>query len=133
MVLVWPIIDDSPNSPNFLPAKLSCYTVHNDKLHTHILFCLVCLLPKVAHMAFQKRTGQRTVPAYCHTTSAHTPGLLAVVIAQPHKTGGLFTKPAVACASGVVAILRPTGDVLALSAKMVSPERLARTQKRYKD
>jgi len=27
MVLVWQITDDSPNSPNFLPAKLSCYTV----------------------------------------------------------------------------------------------------------
>ena len=27
MVLVWQITDDSPNLPNFLPAKLSCYTV----------------------------------------------------------------------------------------------------------
>jgi len=28
MVLVWQITDDLPNSPNFLPAKLSHYTVH---------------------------------------------------------------------------------------------------------
>ena len=27
MVLVWRITDNSPNLPNFLPAKLSCYTV----------------------------------------------------------------------------------------------------------
>jgi len=27
MVLVWRITDDSPNSSNFLPAKLSRYTV----------------------------------------------------------------------------------------------------------
>ena len=27
MVLVWRITDDSPNSPNFFPAKLSRYTV----------------------------------------------------------------------------------------------------------
>ena len=27
MVLVWQIADGSPNSPNFLPAKLSRYTV----------------------------------------------------------------------------------------------------------
>ena len=27
MVLVWQISDDSPNLPNFLPTKLSCYTV----------------------------------------------------------------------------------------------------------
>ena len=27
MVLVWRIMDDSPNSPNFPPAKLSRYTV----------------------------------------------------------------------------------------------------------
>jgi len=30
MVLVWQITDDSPNSPNFLPAKLSRYTVYGD-------------------------------------------------------------------------------------------------------
>ena len=29
MVLVWRITDDSPTSPNFLPAKLSRYTVHD--------------------------------------------------------------------------------------------------------
>ena len=28
MVLVWQITDISPNSQNFLPAKLSCYTVY---------------------------------------------------------------------------------------------------------
>ena len=27
MVLVWRITDDSPNSPNFLPAKISHYVV----------------------------------------------------------------------------------------------------------
>ena len=27
MVLVWRIVDDSPNSPNFLPTKFSYYTV----------------------------------------------------------------------------------------------------------
>jgi len=30
MVLVWQIKDDSPNSPNFLPAKLSYYTVYGN-------------------------------------------------------------------------------------------------------
>jgi len=28
IVLVWQIKNDSPNSPNFFPAKLSHYTVH---------------------------------------------------------------------------------------------------------
>jgi len=31
MVLVWRITDDSPKSPNFLPAKLSRYTVPSAK------------------------------------------------------------------------------------------------------
>ena len=35
MVLVWRIVDDSPNSSNFPPAKLSRYTVHTH-IHTHI-------------------------------------------------------------------------------------------------
>ena len=36
MVLVWRNIDDSPNLPNFLPAKLSCYTVYYTPLHNHL-------------------------------------------------------------------------------------------------
>ena len=27
MILVWRVMDDSPNSSNFPPTKLSCYTV----------------------------------------------------------------------------------------------------------
>ena len=38
MVLVWRITDDLPNSPNFPPAKLSCYTVLNN------IVCVIILL-----------------------------------------------------------------------------------------
>jgi len=36
MVLVWRIKDDSPNLPNFISAKLSCYTVFVTMYYAHI-------------------------------------------------------------------------------------------------
>ena len=42
MVLVWRIKDDSPNLPNFLPAKLSCYTVCHYCVVTFLMHPLQC-------------------------------------------------------------------------------------------
>jgi len=36
MVLVWQIKNDLPNLPNFLPAKLSCYTVIINLINTQV-------------------------------------------------------------------------------------------------
>jgi len=54
MILVWRITCDSPNLPNFLPAKLSYYMVHNlcafsvastvhDNLTTIAMYVHVCM------------------------------------------------------------------------------------------
>ena len=40
MVLVWRITDNSPNLPNFPPAKLSRYTVTVRRIHNTCLYAL---------------------------------------------------------------------------------------------
>ena len=44
MVLVWRITDNSPNSPNFLPAKLSRYTVCGMYIYIHLYLYLYIYL-----------------------------------------------------------------------------------------